>query len=81
MSSANTSMSDIWLSERQARELLGFKNSHSFLCARRGLGLLPRFQVGTRKYYARADIERILDTCAGSYRAASAEAPAVVATA
>lgn len=59
-------MSDIWLSERAVREILGFKNSATFKCARRDLNLAPKFRVGVREYYARADVEHVRDTCAGT---------------
>lgn len=59
-------MSDIWLSERAVREMLGFKNAATFKCARGDLNLAPKFRVGAREYYARADVEHVRDTCAGT---------------
>lgn len=59
-------MSDIWMTETKVREMLGFRNVHSFRCAQRGLGLAPKFRSGSRDYYARADVERVLKDCAGS---------------
>lgn len=63
-----TSYSDWLLSQQRAMKMLGFKNADSFKSAAEQLGLEPAVVMPGRIYYARADVERVIDEKFGSAR-------------
>lgn len=56
-------MSKIFLTRHQAMQMLSMTSVITFARLADAFGLKPKFKSGSRKYYARADIEKIRDEC------------------
>lgn len=59
-------MQRIFITRHQAMQILSMTSVTTFARMADAYGLKPKFKSGTRGYYARADVEKILQDCTQS---------------